>query len=82
MAPLTLSTVPAEAWATLRFERYATTWLEGRRLWDMRRWKVEGAPMEDPFDQGRDVCFPISRNEQLSNPNVKDLWGGCPTCGS
>ncbi|MCG6989479.1 MAG: RagB/SusD family nutrient uptake outer membrane protein, partial [Gemmatimonadetes bacterium] len=82
MAPLTLSTVPAEAWATLRFERYATTWLEGRRLWDMRRWKVEGAPMEDPFVQGRDVCFPISRNEQLSNPNVKDLWGGCPTCGS
>jgi hypothetical protein len=82
MAPLTLSTVPAEAWATLRYERYATLWLEGRRLWDMRRWKVDGPPMEDPFDQGRDVCFPISRNETLANPNVKAQWGGCTTCGS
>ena len=63
MEPLTLPTTPAEAWATLRFERYATLWLEGRKLWDMRRWRVEGAPMEDPLRSGRDLCFPISQNE-------------------
>jgi len=81
MAPMTLSTVPADAWATLRFERYATLWLEGRRLWDLRRWKADGAPKEDPFDQGRDLCFPISQSEQRANPQVKAQWGGCPTCG-
>jgi hypothetical protein len=81
MDPLSLPTTAAEAWATLRFERYATLWLEGRRLWDMRRWNVEGAPMRDPADQGRDLCFPISENEMRSNPNVSAQWGGCPTCG-
>lgn len=81
MAPLTLSTNAAEAWATLRFERYATLFLEGRRLWDMRRWNAEGAPMRDPADAGRDLCFPISQNEGQANPNVQSFWGGCPTCG-
>ncbi|MGD8322608.1 MAG: RagB/SusD family nutrient uptake outer membrane protein [Gemmatimonadota bacterium] len=82
MDPLTLSQTPSEAWATLRFERYATLWLEGRRLWDMRRWAVEGAPMADPFAQGRDLCFPIGNSEAFSNRNVQASWGGCPTCGS
>lgn len=81
MAPLTLSTTESEAWQTLRFERAATLWLEGRRLWDLRRWSVEGGVKADPFSQGRDLCFPISRNEQLSNQNVSAQWGGCPTCG-
>jgi hypothetical protein len=30
------------AWATLEKERGAVTWLEGRRLWDLRRWFNEG----------------------------------------
>jgi len=81
MAPLTLSTNEAEAWATLRFERYATLFLEGRRLWDMRRWSVEGPPRADPAAAGRDLCFPISENEGRSNPNVAAYSGGCPTCG-
>jgi len=81
MAPLTLSRTPAEAWATLRFERYATLWLEGRRLWDMRRWKQDGAPMADPWLGSRDTCFPIGRAESQANPNVSAQWGGCPTCG-
>jgi hypothetical protein len=85
MAPLTLSRTPAEAWTTLRFERYATTWLEGRKIWDWRRWIVEGAPMKDPQSEGRDLCWPISQGEQRANPNIKvgpgGQWGGCPTCG-
>ncbi len=81
MDPLTLPTTPAAAWAVLRYERYATLWLEGRRLWDMRRWHAEGAPMADPFAQDRDLCFPIGTEELRSNPNVTAQWGGCPTCG-
>jgi len=81
MDPLTLPASQAEAWPILRFERYATNWLEGRRLWDMRRWSVEGAPKADPFASGRDLCFPISDREMRANKNVKELWGGCPTCG-
>jgi hypothetical protein len=85
MDPLTLPTTPAEAWATLRFERYATLFLEGRKLWDWRRWNAEGAPMLDPASVGRDLCFPISQAEQRANPNIRPgpggQWGGCPTCG-
>ena len=85
MAALTLPTNPTDAWATLRFERYATLWLEGRKLWDWRRWSVEGSPMKDPASEGRDKCFPISQAEVRANPNVNPgvggQWGGCPTCG-
>jgi hypothetical protein len=85
MAPITLSTTPADAWATLRFERNATLFLEGRKLWDWRRWDAEGAPKRDPASAGRDLCFPISQGEQRANPNIKKgaggQWGGCPTCG-
>jgi hypothetical protein len=85
MAALTLPTTPTGAWATLRFERYATLWLEGRKLWDWRRWSVEGAPRKDPASEGRDLCFPISQAEQRANPKIKvgagGQWGGCPTCG-
>jgi hypothetical protein len=81
MAALTLPVTQAEAWPVLRFERYATLWLEGRRLWDMRRWQAEGAPKADPFAAGRDLCFPVSHEETRANPNAKVQWGGCPTCG-
>jgi hypothetical protein len=60
----------AEAWTMLRFERAATLWLEGRRLWDLRRWEADGGPVADPYAQGRDLCFPISRDERRSNPNL------------
>jgi hypothetical protein len=85
MAAITLPTDPTEAWATLRRERYATLWLEGRKLWDWRRWSVEGAPMKDAQSEGRDLCFPIGQGEQRANPNITPgdggQWGGCPTCG-
>ncbi len=84
MAPITLSTNPDSAWPTFRFERYATLFLEGRKLWDWRRWNVEGPPKRDPASAGRDLCFPIGQAEQRANPNIKKgeggQWGGCPTC--
>ena len=32
----------AAAWTILQSERGLVLWLEGRRLWDLRRWFVEG----------------------------------------
>jgi hypothetical protein len=70
MGPVNTPANTAEAWELLRFERAATTWLEGRRLWDLRRWQAEGGVIADPFAAGRDLCFPISREEKRVNPNV------------
>jgi hypothetical protein len=60
----------AEAWPLFRVERSATLWLEGRRLWDLRRWQEQGGLAPDPFAQGRDLCFPISDEERRSNENL------------
>ena len=65
--------VPAgvtDAWPIMRFERYATTWLEARKLWDLRRFEEEGGVIADPFSNGRDTCMPISDEERRSNPNL------------
>lgn len=52
-----------EAWAALRHEREMILWLEGRRLWELRRF-------DSPFLSGRDRCVPISETEANTNPNV------------
>jgi hypothetical protein len=67
-----------EAWATLRYEREATVFLENRNLWDVRRWYEDTGPAHDNYladfadSQGgvRDSCIPISREERNSNPNI------------
>jgi starch-binding outer membrane protein, SusD/RagB family len=60
--PSSASTI-AEAFAVLRTERDIVLWLEGRRLWDLRRF-------EDPFLADRDECIPASENERNTNPNL------------
>jgi hypothetical protein len=70
MGPVNTPANTADAWELLRFERAATTWLEGRRLWDLRRWQAEGGVIADPYSAGRDLCFPISREEKRVNPNI------------
>lgn len=50
----------------LQNERGAVLWLEGRRLWDLRRWNAEGT---NSFLNGRSTCIPPSANEQAANPN-------------
>lgn len=52
-----------EAWQALRRERNIVLWMEGRRLWDLRRF-------DDPFLDGRDSCIPPSEEEQATNPNL------------
>ena len=68
----TLAAVPAPAttaaaWTLLQAERGAVTWLEGRRLWDLRRWNAEGT---NTFLTGRSKCIPVSVNELAANPNL------------
>jgi hypothetical protein len=60
----------AEAWPIMRYERYATTWMEMRKLWDLRRFEDEGGVVADPYSAGRETCVPISDEERRSNPNL------------
>jgi starch-binding outer membrane protein, SusD/RagB family len=55
------------AWTILQRERGAVLWLEGRRLWDLRRWLAEGRNTQL---QGRSACVPISLEERGANPNL------------
>ncbi len=72
-----------DAWAALKWERSAELWLEGRRLGDMFRWNRDNRPgafhpLETPSGSQtegshlvqQDLCFPISRGEIETNPNV------------
>ncbi|HKO17164.1 MAG TPA: RagB/SusD family nutrient uptake outer membrane protein [Gemmatimonadaceae bacterium] len=78
--PLTPSTDINQAWADLHWEREAVTWLEGRHLWDERRWFAETGPAhyDIPKTAGdptatladRAICIPISKDELQSNPNI------------
>lgn len=66
LTPLAATTV-AEAYTHLMRERGAVLWLEGRRLFDLRRWLAEG---RNTTLQGRSTCIPISLEERGANPNV------------
>lgn len=52
-----------EAFEALRAERDIVLWMEGRHLWDLRRF-------DDPFLDNRDSCIPPSEQEQNTNPNL------------
>jgi hypothetical protein len=77
----TISTTdPTEAWRLLKRERGIELWLEARRLGDLRRWAAASTPGAlDPLEsvgplshlQKQDLCFPISRSEQQTNPNLR-----------
>lgn len=70
-----------DAWRVLGRERGAVTWIEARRLWDLRRWyNQDGDPRaivleRIPSFATRDKCIPISQNELHSNPNLQDRAG-------
>lgn len=69
LAPVSAPSNTAAAWTLLQAERGAVTWLEGRWLWDLRRWFVEGT---NTFLATRPNarCIPISLDERGSNPNL------------
>lgn len=73
VAPATATTT-AEGWTALKRERAIELWLEARRLGDLRRWKAAGRPGDYDVREdlaSRDLCFPVSLQEKLSNPNLK-----------
>ena len=70
MAALAAPTDIAAAWRTLQREYGAVVWLEGRRLWQLRRWSAATGPAHTTFLDGRAKCIPISLEEMQSNPNV------------
>lgn len=67
LAPLAAPATEDDAWTLLMAERGAVLWLEGRRLWDLRRWLAAG---RNSFLEGRSTCIPPSANEVASNPNL------------
>lgn len=82
-APLVTASTLKEAWTLLKRERAIVLWLEARRLGDLRRWKAEGTPgdlhpLEVPsgsVNEGshlvrQDLCFPVSKSEIDTNPNI------------
>jgi hypothetical protein len=66
--PALTATTSAAAWPILVRERGAVLWLEGRRLYDLRRWLADG---RDTSLQGRSACMPISLEELGANPNLR-----------
>ena len=69
-----------DAWRLLKRERGIELWLEARRMGDLRRWKAANTPgaLETLEQVGpsshlvrQDLCFPISRAERETNPNLR-----------
>lgn len=69
-----------DAWRLLKRERGIELWLEARRLGDRRRWAAANTPgaldpLEVPGTSShlvrQDLCFPISRSERETNPNLR-----------
>lgn len=83
-----MATNTAEAWTALKRERGIALWLEGRRLGDFFRWNRDNTPGDrHPLEVAsgsqfegshliqQDLCFPISRGEVDTNPNISGPTG-------
>jgi hypothetical protein len=74
------ATTANETWTWLKLEKLIEVWLEGRAVGERRRWNGDGADAAAPGDlpallnmtdrSGKDDCWPISRDEAASNPNI------------
>jgi hypothetical protein len=81
LAALPVAANLTDAWRVLGRERGAVTWLEARRLWDLRRWYDQGGDPQAmvleriPKFAERDKCIPISEQELQTNPNLQGRAG-------
>jgi hypothetical protein len=81
LAALPVAATSLDAWRVLARERGAVTWLENRRLWDLRRWYNQGSDPQAivleriPSFATRDKCMPISQQELQTNPNLQGRAG-------
>lgn len=69
-----------EAWQLLDQERHLTLWLEGRRLYDLRRWDhpfLDGGGVVYPGVSRRADCIPVGEDECEVNPNLQGT-AACP----
>lgn len=68
-----------EAWTLLKRERYIEFWLEGRRMFDLRRWIADNTPgeMQDMSPYPR-LCIPILQHAILNNQNIPDDYDDDP----
>lgn len=79
-APTIAATDLTDGWRLLKRERGIELWLEARRMSDLRRWAAANTPGAlHPLEmvgtashlQQQDLCFPISRSERETNPNLQ-----------
>lgn len=77
LAALPVAATSLDAWRVLGRERGAVTWLENRRIWDLRRWYDQAGDARAmvleriPSWATRDKCIPISQQELQTNPNLQ-----------
>ena len=74
-APLTAWPATAdvtEIWRDLKIERGIELYLEGRRIWDLRRWSEDDSPAKDVVDVHDRIrlCIPLPTAELNTNPNL------------
>ena len=74
LPPISVPISAAAAQTALLNERMAELFVEGHRMQDLARFNLVGQIL----GTGRATKLPLSRNEILANPNMKDGGGGCP----
>jgi hypothetical protein len=67
-------TTAAAAQSALLNERFAVLFVEGHRMYDLHRFNL----VTSVLGPGRATMLPLSRNEILSNTNMKDGEATCP----
>ena len=74
LAAIPVPTTAAAAQNALLNERLAVLFVEGFRAYDLHRFNLVGTVL----GTGRATMLPLSRNEILANPSMKDGEATCP----
>lgn len=74
LAAIPVPTTAAAAQSALLNERMAVLFVEGQRAYDLHRFNLVGTVL----GSGRATMLPLSRNEILANPSMKEGEATCP----